>query len=580
VWIYDAGVSLWKGYLLGPCNSPTVLKGPTSSQQSFYCTDVSLDPTVNTALGQPTFACAESANTLSAYGSYVDSVTPNCTGGNRIANYFRTWTYKSFNGQSNTTTQNFAVTMLAPAIDYTQTQTHTLNCLASTAPSYHTGGTGIGDLSGTIFPCGNGPMQYVDTIVNQTCPFNKTIVRTWFYTDFCDGVVDIPQSLIISDTQAPNITISNVTYTIFNETSPQYTGYPTYSDECTMNLTSTLIHSDLTLFDGGCTALTQKKRTWQVTDQCGHTSVVEQYLFIDYPHLYIPGPVTSECPFDTNPNVTGSASSTDLSYQASYFDTVVMPACSASTGSIYKSISRFWIVKDSCGSRNGTQQITIIDTTPPVIYVPSDLTLECNLVTPYSNGSLPMSSYLPWATAIDSCVGPLNTTVSDAQPYLSLVNTGQMPKCQSQVLNARTTVRTWSVTDECQNTNSSTQNVKFQDTIAPVFLIAPNISVSSLVLAREKLCVASVIDSIFGDVNANVTIIDNCDPSPSKFYSQNFTQTCNVLFDWALEDWCGNGNTSTFTVSVSLPPPPNAGSNIECHLILLVLLVVMCFITL
>ena len=78
------------------------------------------------------------------------------------------------------------------------------------------------------------------------------------------------------------------------------------------------------------------------------------------------------------------------------------------------------------------QTVTVVDTTPPVITCPDDVTIECDESTAAANtGS---------ATATDTC---------DPSPSIDFVETRADGSCA----DSYTLTRTWTATDNCGNTD-------------------------------------------------------------------------------------------------------------------------------
>ncbi|HIJ53278.1 MAG TPA: hypothetical protein HPP66_09010 [Planctomycetes bacterium] len=131
-------------------------------------------------------------------------------------------------------------------------------------------------------------------------------------------------------------------------------------------------------------------------------------------------------------------------------------------------------------SEPDTLLITVIDTTPPVINCPEDVTLECPADTSVeANGS---------ATAGDTC-GTVTITHSDQW----------QPSCG----NTGTLTRKWTATDKCSNSSSCVQTITVVDTTTPEFAL----SVTPTVLwpANHKMVL----------IIPTWTVSDMCDAMPN-----------------------------------------------------------------
>src|SRR5690606_13889632 len=114
-------------------------------------------------------------------------------------------------------------------------------------------------------------------------------------------------------------------------------------------------------------------------------------------------------------------------------------------------ITRSSTATDNCGnSTTITQTITIVDTTPPVITRPDDLTVECIEDIPAPNVQLVIAS--------DDCSDVIITWEGD---------TSDSDDCEG------TFIRTYRATDACGNFTECTEIINFIDTTDPVFDFEP-----------------------------------------------------------------------------------------------------------
>src|SRR5690606_17051887 len=106
-------------------------------------------------------------------------------------------------------------------------------------------------------------------------------------------------------------------------------------------------------------------------------------------------------------------------------------------------ITRIWTATDECGNTaSDTQIITVVDTTPPVLTIPADITMECS----------GLSRMIGEATATDGC----------GRAFISFEDSVVEGCGVSQVIS-----RTWTATDECGNSVSEVQTISIIDNTPP-----------------------------------------------------------------------------------------------------------------
>lgn len=232
-----------------------------------------------------------------------------------------------------------------------------------------------------------------------------------------------------------------------------------------------------------------------------------------------------------SPNATlGFALATDNCTQfplVTYTD-VFTPGgtCPPITGSI----ARTWKATDACGNMSTClQTITVVDTTPPAITCPADVTIECG------DSTLPANTGL--ATAVDNCDASVVPTYSDN-------SAGSCP----QVIT-----RTWTATDDCGNSSSCVQTITVQDTSAPTVTPPVNATVE---------CDGAGNLAAFAAWQAGATASDICSGAlPATYVQDSDVPGCGgthvITAHWTAADGCGNVGTSasrTFTIQDTTPP--------------------------
>lgn len=167
---------------------------------------------------------------------------------------------------------------------------------------------------------------------------------------------------------------------------------------------------------------------------------------------------------------------------------------------------------------DGTFDVTVQDTTPPTVTVPSDKTVEA---TSPSGATVSFA-----ASASDLVDGALSATCS--------------PASGSTFALGDTTV-TCSSTDSHSNTGSSTFNVKVQDTTGPTLHLPANINALATSAAGAAVSYTATADDL---VDTSVT--PTCTPaSGTTFAVGTTTVNCSATDD------SGNTTTGSFTVTVS-----------------------------
>jgi len=166
----------------------------------------------------------------------------------------------------------------------------------------------------------------------------------------------------------------------------------------------------------------------------------------------------------------------------------------------------------------------LIDSTPPVITCPADITVECDESTdPNSTGR---------ALATDNC---------DPSPRITYSDVVNMSGCGGYT---GTITRTWKARDACDNESTCVQVITVNDVTAPVISGCPG---DITVPADAGGCTARVTWTL-------PTASDNCDPNPvvtcnppsgSVFPQGTTVVTCTA------RDACDNVSQCTFNVTVS-----------------------------
>ncbi len=451
---------------------------------------------------------------------FSDLVTTNCGGTKVIA---RTWTATDACNNSASCVQTITVRDTTPPV-ITCPPDRVLECPADT----RTNATGVATATDD---CSQVTIGFND-LVTTNCGNTKVIARTSTATDACNNSASCLQTITVRDTIPPTITCPpDRVLECPADTSTNATGVASASDGCSQVAIS---FSDLVTTN--CAGTKVIERTWTATDACNNRASCVQTITVrdtTPPTITCPPDRTLECPANTSTNATGVATATDGCSQVTInFGDLVTTNCGGT-----KVIARTWTATDACNnSASCVQTIIVRDTTPPTITCPPNLTLECPAVTSTNATGV--------ATATDGCS---QVTIS----FRDLVTTN----CGS----TRVIARTWTATDECNNSASCLQTIIVRDTVKPTLTCPPNV-----VLECPALDTGT-------NVTGTATASDGCG-AVTLTYSDSVTTNCGatkvIARTWTASDACGNSSScvQTITVRDTTPPtitcPPNL--TLEC----------------
>ncbi len=480
------------------------------------------DSTDPMSLGIPT---AVDACDLTVDFSFVDTPPVNgCMNNNPIQ---RTWTASDDCGNTATCVQTILVQDDIPPTFVTPSNV-TINCDESTDPVNTGQPTQVAD------NCSIPNVTFTDLIAQGDCtPFEDTVFRTWVVTDICGNSSTGLQTIFRVDLVAPTFTVPpQVTIACDQDSLPATTGMVTNAlDNCT---SVTVNFTDLVV-PNGCPAQDTIKRTWIVSDECGNSSTALQNIIrLDLvpPTFTVPADTIIDCGVNTLPASTGDVTDEAdncSTASVSFTDVVVAGSCP-----VLFTINRTWIASDECDNTSTSLQvITVQDTTPPTFVLPADLSFDCEL----DINDLTLTGNI---SNVMDCSAIADTTYSDAIGIDGCDGTAVI-------------LRTWVVSDACNNTSSGIQNITVQDTVPPTITIPPDITIQ---------CDQNPLDtSITGGM---LVILDNC----SMMFGASFTDDntgltgCNgsgvILRTWLVDDECFNATTMTQQITIVDQTPPVA----------------------
>ena len=313
--------------------------------------------------------------------------------------------------------------------------------------------------------CDSSPgITYTDTTTPGACAHNYTITRTWKATDAGGNFATCNQTISVYDNTPPSVSCPpGITYKCTRDV-PNGAGNlseflaigGSVSDNCTTSsvITVTLVAASIT--NQTCSNRYTLTRTYRAVDACGNISTCQHVITVydDVAATFdAPDDLTISCEDDiTDLGLTGTVSGTIIgncggtNQEATYTDAWDESGelCNG-TGRVI----RTWKVTDQCGNvATKTQTITIVDNTLPVISCPGNQSRDTDIG---------VCTYTVTGTELD----PIS--VSDNCGYqgvffslsgaTTLTGTTTL---RGAVLNPGTTTVTWSVTDECGNSQTCT----------------------------------------------------------------------------------------------------------------------------
>ncbi|WP_317292986.1 T9SS type B sorting domain-containing protein [Aestuariibaculum lutulentum] len=490
--------------------TPPVLTVPADI--TIECTED--ETSANTGLATATDTCGDVTITES------DDVVTAC-GNTKVIT--RTWTATDECGNPTSATQTISVQDTTPPV-LTVPADVTIECTEDETSA----NTGVATATDT---CGDVTITETDDVVT-TCGNTKVITRTWTATDECGNPSSATQIITVQDTTPPVLTIpADVTIECTEDETSANTGVATATDTCgDVTITAT---DDVVTACGNTKVIT---RTWTATDECGNPTSATQTITVQDttpPVLTIPADVTIECTEDETSANTGVATATDTCGDVTITETdEVVTACGNT-----KVITRTWTATDECGNpTSATQTITVQDTTPPVLTIPADVTIECTEDETSANTGV--------ATATDTCG---DVTITETDDVVTACG------------NTKVITRTWTATDECGNPTSATQTITVQDTTPPVLTVPADVTIE----CNEDETSANTGVATATDTCGDVTITESDDVVTACGNTKVITRT------WTATDECGNPTSATQTITVQDTTPPvltvPADVTIECN---------------
>ena len=364
--------------------------------------------------------------------------------------------------------------------------------------------------------CGNVTVTFVDNTNPGTgCPVLSSTTRTFTISDACGGSTTVSQTVSEVDTQAPVAPSAPADVTVSCVVDIPAPVDLTAIDNCAGQIT---VSPSPNIIPGGCDDQFVMVRTWTFDDGC-NTSSVSQTITIN-------DDIAPEFTFVPT-NTSGQCMGTIMEFEdAEAIDncgrsvTITFVDETNSSNICELSLTRTWTATDACGNTSiASSTMSMGDTQAPIATsIPMDLTIDCGVTPEFG---------MPIFT--DNCTTDVTIVTSDATV---------VGDCDGESIF----IRTWTATDQCDNTTIISQAISTQDTEGPVFVSIPG-----------GVFECNTTDS-FGDPE----VIDNCSSFTITFVDEETGMGCagSTIRTYTATDDCGNVTTALTTFMFNDTEPP------------------------
>jgi Galactose binding lectin domain. len=405
----------------------------------------------------------------------------------------------------------------------------------------------------------NGPITitYTDTDNKDANPnnagaYNYVITRTWKATDMSGNYMTGVQTVTVQDVTAPIMVVpANTVVNYQDDKTPAANGTATATDNS--NGPIAITYTDAS--NQGTNPANADyynyviTRTWKATDMSGNYMTGVQTVTVQdvtAPSLIVPANTVVNVQDDKSPASNGTATATDASGTAVVTYTDASNQGSNPNNADYYNyvITRTWKATDATGnSVTGVQTVTVQDVTPPVLTVPS-------VVSVYF-GSSTAPSATGTATATDNSNGPIAITYTDLST--------QDPNPASPLHYAYVITRTWTATDVSGNYSNGTQIITVVNPAPPVLTVPADVTLAYGSSTSSANTGNATATSILGLPIITYTDASTrgSNPNNADYYNYVITRT------WKATDLLGRSTTGVqiITVQDTVAPVLNVPAN-------------------
>jgi hypothetical protein len=350
----------------------------------------------------------------------------------------------------------------------------------------------------------------VDIMFPGDCPNNWTVERTWTAVDICGNITEQTQLITVIDDEAPVFEGLPENQTVQCDMVPEPADV-TVSDNCS-EVDAIFFDFNEEIEEGNCTGNYTIYRFWFAEDECGNEAEYTQIISV----IDTTAPVFDDYEANIEMPCDAISYSVDLTASDNCGEVIVTFEDEDSDAGCAGSIIRTYTATDDCGnSATAVQTITLIDNSAPYfVSFPADDTVDCTEV--------------PEPATNDILYGDNCTEVT-----LSYNGQEIIPgNCAGNY----TIIRTWTITDNCDNSASDSQTINVEDNTAPEFTFIPQ--------GGEYSC-----DETLPSINAEAE--DDCSGATVSMNDQMYDGECEnsytIVRTFTAVDGCGNENSASIT---------------------------------
>ncbi|MCX7549194.1 hypothetical protein OS188_14650, partial [Xanthomarina sp. F1114] len=366
------------------------------------------------------------------------------------------------------------------------------------------------------------------TGLSDECGETGSATVTFTATDACGNESSTTATFTIQDTIAPMAPAPPADITYECESDVPAAIELTATDNCSGDIIGVV--SEITDSSDACNLTIT--RTWTFTDACNNTSSVSQIITV----ADTVAPVAPQAPADlTVECITELPANIDLTATDNCAADIVASPVDSIDETIPCNIivTRTWTFTDTCNNTSSVSQIiTVVDTTAPEAPIaPAAIAYQCIDEVPAAEELI----------ATDNCAGDIIGVVSETTDDADACNI--------------TITRTWTFTDNCDNSSSVSQIITVADTTAP--------TMTTVAADQTVLCDGTGNAQEFQawlDTHAGSQATDNCSAITWSHEILNVIEQCGettrTLVRFIATDACNNSSSTTALFSIlDLVPP-------------------------